>query len=403
MEEPTKEKLVQGGLSKSPIHKPHDMRSNYGQKGKAIKGQAKSTFGQKGKTNKGQARDSALSKHYASSSKNPFDTDTTNSSFITSPMNFTDRSFKFTSEPIIEERGYQSTQQVQIGLVQSHPNKSLENHPSIIGEQCKGGNTITVRIGVAINGANLEEVQVREERENCDSMEECATAFVGANLRQIQPRSNSNEREDEGMQLKGDDDGGNPAVGYSDAGERHLQGEDATVQMELEGDGLALGNPGTAGGGGILRSDYGVWIQDFSRSIGKTTSFLAELWALRDGLIMCLNLRISALEVEIDAQAIVELMNNDKPPMLLTHPLWLIVDFLFLKFRKLNLRRRPPQPSSNPIYDDSPSNDRVFFRIDNNPISVFATSDEYEEEGNSDSIFADVLEGLRQQGQGNHC
>ena len=81
--------------------------------------------------------------------------------------------------------------------------------------------------------------------------------------------------------------------------------------FKLNTDGSALGNPGTAGGGGILRSDSGLWIQAFSRSIGKTTSFLAELWALRDGLIMCLNLRISALEVEIDAQAVVELMNND--------------------------------------------------------------------------------------------
>ena len=81
--------------------------------------------------------------------------------------------------------------------------------------------------------------------------------------------------------------------------------------FKLNTDGSALGNPGTAGGGGILRSDSGLWIQAFSRSIGKTTSFLAELWALRDGLIVCLNLRISAFEVEIDAQAVVELMNND--------------------------------------------------------------------------------------------
>ncbi|KAL0015066.1 hypothetical protein SO802_002135 [Lithocarpus litseifolius] len=105
MEEPTKEKSVLGGLSKSPIHKLHDIRYNNGQKGKAVKGQAKSTFGQKGKADKGQVRDSALSKHAASSSKNPSDTDTTNTSFSTSPPNFTDGSFKFTSEPVKEDRG----------------------------------------------------------------------------------------------------------------------------------------------------------------------------------------------------------------------------------------------------------------------------------------------------------
>ena len=64
-------------------------------------------------------------------------------------------------------------------------------------------------------------------------------------------------------------------------------------------------------GGGIHRSDSGAWIEAFFGNIGNTTSFLAELWALRDGLIMCLNLRVSALEVELDAQTIVELMNKD--------------------------------------------------------------------------------------------
>ena len=40
-----------------------------------------------------------------------------------------------------------------------------------------------------------------------------------------------------------------------------------------------------------------------------TTSFMAEIWALRDGLLMCLNLDIIALEVELDAKVVVDLMN----------------------------------------------------------------------------------------------
>nr|POF21378.1 protein quirky [Quercus suber] len=76
----------------------------------------------------------------------------------------------------------------------------------------------------------------------------------------------------------------------------------------------------------------------------------------------------------------------------------------FYVLRHPSLHRRPPQPSSDPIYDDSPGNDRVFIRIDNNPVSVFADSSEYEEEGDSNSIFTDALEGLRRQGRpGNHC
>ena len=68
-----------------------------------------------------------------------------------------------------------------------------------------------------------------------------------------------------------------------------------------------------------------------------------------------------------------------------------------------SLHRWPPQPPSNPIYNNSLGNDQVFFRIDNNPISVFADSDEYKE-GNSNSIFADVLKGLQWRGhRGNRC
>ena len=60
----------------------------------------------------------------------------------------------------------------------------------------------------------------------------------------------------------------------------------------------------------MLCSDSGAWINAFSRNIGITTSFLAELWALRDGQIMCLNLRINALEAELDAKVVVELMSS---------------------------------------------------------------------------------------------
>ena len=48
----------------------------------------------------------------------------------------------------------------------------------------------------------------------------------------------------------------------------------------------------------------------FTRRIGITTSFEAELWWLRDGLTMCSNLNISSLIVELDAKAIVDLLVN---------------------------------------------------------------------------------------------
>ena len=42
-------------------------------------------------------------------------------------------------------------------------------------------------------------------------------------------------------------------------------------------DGASLGNPGKAGGGGIIRNSEGVWIRGYSRSIGYTISVMAEL------------------------------------------------------------------------------------------------------------------------------
>ena len=65
-----------------------------------------------------------------------------------------------------------------------------------------------------------------------------------------------------------------------------------------------------ASGGGILRNEVGGWIRAFIRKIGITTSFVAELWALRDGLSMCVDMQIPALEVELDAKVVADLMNN---------------------------------------------------------------------------------------------
>ena len=58
-------------------------------------------------------------------------------------------------------------------------------------------------------------------------------------------------------------------------------------KLKLNIDGLAQGTTGLAGGGGVLRDYQGNWVLGYSRKIGKTTSFLAEWWALRDGLHLC--------------------------------------------------------------------------------------------------------------------
>ena len=77
-------------------------------------------------------------------------------------------------------------------------------------------------------------------------------------------------------------------------------------KLKLNIDGSAQGNSGLAGGGGVLRDNQGNWVLGYSRKIERTTSFLAELWALRDGLHLCLSNNHLDVEVELDAKIIVD-------------------------------------------------------------------------------------------------
>ena len=78
--------------------------------------------------------------------------------------------------------------------------------------------------------------------------------------------------------------------------------------MKLNTDGSSLGNPGLAGGGGVVRDWIGRWIVGFTRKIGITTGLLAELWAIRDGLMLCIERNFSKVEVELDAKAVVDML-----------------------------------------------------------------------------------------------
>ena len=75
-------------------------------------------------------------------------------------------------------------------------------------------------------------------------------------------------------------------------------------------DGLAVGNPGKAGCGGLLCNSEGSWLKGFARGVGCTTSCVVELWALRDGLNLASSLGIESLIIQLDALAIVHLLNN---------------------------------------------------------------------------------------------
>lgn len=70
--------------------------------------------------------------------------------------------------------------------------------------------------------------------------------------------------------------------------------------MKVNTNGCAAGSPGLAGCGGVVRDSHGEWVSRFLRHIGTTNSFVAELWGLRDGLMLCSNLNIPFLIVELD-------------------------------------------------------------------------------------------------------
>lgn len=86
--------------------------------------------------------------------------------------------------------------------------------------------------------------------------------------------------------------------------------------IKLNTDGSSLGNLGTAGGGGLVRDDSGQWLAGFSQRIGITSSFMAELWALRDGLKCCIDQNFEVVVVELDARAVIDILSNLNSPNL---------------------------------------------------------------------------------------
>ena len=74
--------------------------------------------------------------------------------------------------------------------------------------------------------------------------------------------------------------------------------------MKLNTDNSANGSLGLARCRGVIRDDAGWRIVGFSKCIDITSSFVAELWGLREGLILCCNLNITSLEIELDAKEI---------------------------------------------------------------------------------------------------
>ena len=80
--------------------------------------------------------------------------------------------------------------------------------------------------------------------------------------------------------------------------------------FKLNLDGFSLGNPGRAGGGGIIRNSRGEWVSGYARAIGHTLSVAAKLWALRDGINLCIALNLTNAIFELDAKLVVNMVQK---------------------------------------------------------------------------------------------
>ena len=96
--------------------------------------------------------------------------------------------------------------------------------------------------------------------------------------------------------------------------------------IELNSNASARGNPGFASAGGLLRDSNENWISGFTRKIGFTTSLAAELWGLWDGLRLALSLNNEKIIVDVDAIAVVDLINAKHAETMQCHPYSVLLD-----------------------------------------------------------------------------
>jgi len=76
----------------------------------------------------------------------------------------------------------------------------------------------------------------------------------------------------------------------------------------LNTDGASKGNPGKAGGGGVIRGNTGEWIRGFGESMGSCTVMKAEIKAVLRGLKIAKSLDIQQLRVQVDSSTLVRLL-----------------------------------------------------------------------------------------------
>ena len=61
----------------------------------------------------------------------------------------------------------------------------------------------------------------------------------------------------------------------------------------------------------MIRNANGEWVRGFARAIGITTSAATELWAIHNGIRLCIALKCPAIIIELDAKLVVDLLHKE--------------------------------------------------------------------------------------------
>ncbi|XP_058106811.1 uncharacterized protein LOC131250539 [Magnolia sinica] len=80
--------------------------------------------------------------------------------------------------------------------------------------------------------------------------------------------------------------------------------------VKLNVDGSALSNPGPSGGGGVCRNASGSFVFGFSAAYGVGSNNLAELRAIHDGMVFCLEKGLIRVIVESDSEVVIAALSS---------------------------------------------------------------------------------------------
>jgi ribonuclease HI len=78
----------------------------------------------------------------------------------------------------------------------------------------------------------------------------------------------------------------------------------------LNTDGAAKASDKRAGCGGLLRRDNDMWVEGFSKALGDTTAYMAELWGIYEGLLLANRRAVERLELRTDSQTIAQCLKE---------------------------------------------------------------------------------------------